>query len=580
MRALRTVVSLAVFAALAATASGGTIFVDDNAVGAANGTNWTDAYPLLQDALTAAQPGDDIWVAEGVYRPDQGGGQTPGDRFATFSMKSGVRLFGGFAGGEATLSQRAGLFETTILSGDLNGDDSGVGMNDNSLHVARADLVDNTAVLDGFMVTAGNATVSLQDDGAGMYITNASPLVRDCRFENNHCTDDGAAVTSINSSLPVFVRCSFVANVATDVGGAFWTHAQSLPSFINCAFIGNRSGDLGGALYQFQNTNQPMPLIGCLFSGNFAANNGGAMYVSSGITDCVGTTFANNRAGLQAGGIFAKSTTRVTGSIFWGNTDGSGGSQLAQVGGSTPAVFDYNCVQGLTGSLGGVGNIGADPKFFDDDGLDDIAGTIDDDLRLDHGSPCIDAGSNPAYPADAPDLDNDGNTTEPLPLDLSGGDRFFDDPGTIDTGLGAAPIVDMGCLEGPANTNVVPYGSGCPGSGGFTPTLTLTGLPNEGNQVVLTIDKGLGGAMSLLLFGTQPAAIPIAPGCTLNVTPLLPLQLFVPLGGAGPGTGIAILPAVIPAGSAGAVLTMQVFVAEPTQSVPFSNSKGLEISFQ
>jgi len=578
MSAPRRTISLAASVLLAVPAAAGTIFVDDGAVGAANGTSWNDAFPLLQDALVAAQSGDDVWVAEGTYLPDLGGGQTPGDRAATFSLKSGVQLFGGFLGSEATLSQRAGLFETTVLHGDLNGDDPVI--SDNSVHVVTADQVDNTATIDGFKITAGNATIAFSDDGAGMYVTNGSPLVRDCIFQGNRSSDDGAAVTSLNNSLPVFVRCSFIANVCGDVGGAFWTHAQSLPSFFNCAFIGNRAGDLGGALYQFQNTNQPLPVIGCLFSGNFATNNGGAIYVSNGITEIVGTTFSRNRASGLSGGVHATSATRITGSILWTNADSNGVGQASQIGGASPAVFDYSCVQGLTGSLGGTGNIGLDPKFFDADGADNAAGTIDDDLRLDHGSPCIDAGSNSAIPLDAPDLDGDSITNEPLPLDLAGGDRFFDDPGTVDTGLGSAPIVDMGCLEGPANTDVVPYGSGCPGSGGFTPTLTLTGLPHEGNPVVLTIDKGLGGAMSLLLFGTMQDAFPIAPGCTLNVKPLLPLQIFIPLGGAGPGTGNAILPALIPAGSAGAVLTMQVFVAEPTQSVPFSNSKGLEISFQ
>jgi hypothetical protein len=50
-------------------------------------------------------------------------------------------------------------------------------------------------------------------------------------------------------------------------------------------------------------------------------------------------------------------------------------------------------------------------------------------------------------PADTWDLDDDGDTTEPLPIDIDGDPRFIDDPATADTGNGTAPIVDMGAYE-------------------------------------------------------------------------------------------------------------------------------------
>jgi hypothetical protein len=67
-----------------------------------------------------------------------------------------------------------------------------------------------------------------------------------------------------------------------------------------------------------------------------------------------------------------------------------------------------SCVQGWTGSLGGVGNHGLDPLFIDADGRDDIPGTDDDDLRLHSNSACIDAGDNNAVPPDII-VDLDGN---------------------------------------------------------------------------------------------------------------------------------------------------------------------------
>ncbi|MHC4285818.1 MAG: PEP-CTERM sorting domain-containing protein [Planctomycetota bacterium] len=62
------------------------IYVDDNAAGANDGSTWTDAFNYLQDALTAAWSGDEIRVAQGIYKPDQGAVVTTGDREATFQL--------------------------------------------------------------------------------------------------------------------------------------------------------------------------------------------------------------------------------------------------------------------------------------------------------------------------------------------------------------------------------------------------------------------------------------------------------------------------------------------------------------
>ena len=104
------------------------IYVDDDAIGANDGTSWADAYVYLQDALADAnylEKPVDIMVAQGVYKPDQGANQTPGDREASFRLiNGGVTLKGGFAGyvePDPNANDRDRY--KTVLSGDLNGDD-------------------------------------------------------------------------------------------------------------------------------------------------------------------------------------------------------------------------------------------------------------------------------------------------------------------------------------------------------------------------------------------------------------------------------------------------------------------------
>lgn len=103
---------------------------------------------------------------------------------------------------------------------------------------------------------------------------------------------------------------------------------------------------------------------------------------------------------------------------------------------------DYNCLFGFATPYSGATSGGhdrlADPLLVDPSWWD---------FSLAPASPCIDAADNDEVPPDAADLDRDGNTTEPLPLDHAGADRFVDDPATADAGHGVPPIVDIGALE-------------------------------------------------------------------------------------------------------------------------------------
>ena len=148
--------------------------------GANTGASWADAFRgpnALQAALATARPGDEVWVAQGVYRPAPPGGP----RTSAFRLVSGVRVYGGFAGGEHTPAER-GPGHTTTLSGDLNGNDAGENnRGENSARVVTGFDLAAGSLIDGFTITAAENELSPADfrgHGGGLLLIGGSPTVR------------------------------------------------------------------------------------------------------------------------------------------------------------------------------------------------------------------------------------------------------------------------------------------------------------------------------------------------------------------------------------------------------------------
>ncbi len=148
--------------------------------GTGNGSSWADALGEsgFRNELVTAGDGDEFWVAAGKYRPSDT------DRIVSFSLKSGVSLYGGFAGNETELSQRDWSANITVLTGDLDfndttdahgvtltADDINSAGKGNSFNVIDLVNVSNTVVLDGFVVSGGMPSIRSHGnrsvDGAG-----------------------------------------------------------------------------------------------------------------------------------------------------------------------------------------------------------------------------------------------------------------------------------------------------------------------------------------------------------------------------------------------------------------------------
>lgn len=470
--------------------AGGAIYVDATATaGAKDGTSWEDAYIYLQDALAEAitEP-NEIRVAQGTYRPDQDSANPAGSkqRTATFQLLNAVEIYGGFPPGGGQWGDRDPNVYLTTLTGDLNGDDGPDFTNngDNSYHVVTASGTSATAVLDGFTITAGNANAvsgansyggGIYNDsgnatvtnctitgnraalrGGGMYNDSSSATVTICTFSGNSSGSLGGGMYNYWSGGLVISECTFSANSTYDGGGGiynYWSNA----TITNCTFVGNIAqagfGPSGGAILN-EVYSDPV-LTNCLFSGNWADYGGAVCSYDShpSVFDC---TLSGNSAG-DGGGMYGyESDPTITNCILWANTDDGGNDEDAQIYVLTGnPVVSYSCIQGLD-TFAGSGNIGDNPLFMRDpndggDGWGDDPCTpgVDEGDNDDYGdlrlsvpvSPCVDSGSDAAVPADAADLDGDGNTAEQTPWDLDGNARIIDGNGD------STPTVDMGAFE-------------------------------------------------------------------------------------------------------------------------------------
>lgn len=416
---------------------GEVIFVDANASGMGDGTSWDDAFNYLQDALalgTTCANITQIWVAAGTYYPDEGDGYTDNDRNATFSLIEGIEIYGGFSGTETLLSQRDWRTNITILSGDIDENDTNTDGNNiaesyadivgnNSYHVLLADGTGATnitaaTVVDGFYITAGKSDgAEPSDRGAGLHCfgngagNESSPTIRNSSFFGNSANNQGGAIRMSahydGVSSPVVENCNFSGNYAGRGGAisgySYGNNSVSAALFTNCDFYQNVSGSSGGAvaLYAHDGGTNGTAFINCSFFGNQAGSYGGAIY------------------NVNSSSIFTESLTNC---ILWGNTAYSNPEIVSLY--ASP-IISHCIISGSGGSgsgwdteLGtdGGNNIDVDPQFVD---------TANGDLHLQACSPAINAGDGTS-----------GSSVNTTTEDPDGNPRFYD-----------GGIIDMGAYE-------------------------------------------------------------------------------------------------------------------------------------
>ncbi len=366
-------------------------YVDNLAVGAGNGTSWANAFKELQGALAVATSGSRILVAHGAYRPDWDpvANAYTNNRAATFTLKNGVTILGGYPNGGGV---RDSDVNTTLLTGSIGT----VSSTDNSYHVVTAGSgIDDSAVLDGFTIVAGYANGgSPNDRGAGIYLSNAFPALRNLSMMQNFAAMGGGIYNDTGS--PNLQRVTFDSNSASTGGAGMWNQAGD-PRLTGCTFSNNTASGEGGGLFSQSGwphieetkfisnvgtrgggfSNWPggsSYLDSCEFRGNQATSDvGGAVLDYTGKLRLNNVTMTANTAPSAGGGIyiFDVNTVTIRNSILWANTNGSISGAAATVSNSI-----------VQGGYSGTAIVNADPLFR-------TAGT---DLRLKVGSPALNTG--------------------------------------------------------------------------------------------------------------------------------------------------------------------------------------------
>lgn len=357
-------------------------------------TNGPDGGAIMSVLATAAS----LTIADSAFDGNQG------------PFGPGVLVIGY---GRATASVSRSTFTGNVAS-------NGAGVNAAMFDSSSVSIA--TSTFDGNEASFG-AGASVSVDGT------ASAEVTESTFRNNHASFGGGLFALAHSSgARIRVeRSRFTDNeaVSRPNTGIYsdGCYTDGLPPNGNGLYYGG-GADLraigGGSI----------TVVSCLFAANNAVRGGGAHASScaGGTVRFVNITIADNgTSGLHlrqgfpnSAGDFGSEQISVTNSILYGN----GGNQLVPESGSlggAPAV-DYSDVQS---GFPGRGNFDAPPGF---------AAPQTRDYRMTSGSPCIDAGNNGALDSAAK-------------ADLAGAPRFVDDPRTLDRGLGASPVVDLGAFE-------------------------------------------------------------------------------------------------------------------------------------
>lgn len=161
----------------------------------------------------------------------------------------------------------------------------------------------------------------------------------------------------------------------------------------------------------------------------------------------------------------------------------------------------------------------------------------------------------------------------------------FDENGTNDVVVFGSPSTaftpDTAVLLAECPSRVARLESGCPGSASLVPRLRVTGCVEFGATLETTIDRGLGGALGLMLVSaSESPAFALGVPCALRVGPIGAPPIAFMLGGTGAGAGSLAFPTVLPSAYPAMDLFAQVVFVDSGAPGGLSASNAVQVRLE
>ena len=251
---------------------------------------------------------------------------------------------------------------------------------------------------EGFTITNGQA-----EEGAGMFIVSASPLVRGNRLVGNQALDRGGGLLILNAA-PIIQDNDIEGNIANGIGGGGIYSVRAQATIVGNRILANHAprGSGGGVHIDAGNveleanqivanraragagihagTNAVAALHNCVIAMNSAQEQGGGLLIEDAFAELINVTVVGNFAEDQGNGLLSlrrvavTEIVSVTNTLFWGH-------DRDDFAGQGVTVRYSNVEQGI---MPGDGNLSKEPLLGDASGLD---------FHLSPESPLVDAGT-------------------------------------------------------------------------------------------------------------------------------------------------------------------------------------------
>ena len=363
-------------------------YVKPTATGTGDGSSWDNASGDLQKMIdeladnNVSQQAGEVWVAAGTYKPQSQ--LISGMNYsASFRMRDGISVYGGFAGNETSKQKRAKgtmpwdfknvtVLEAAYYESKLAWTNSKWTVGSDSRHVvwfapmSGESEFTRVTTLDGVTVQGGYAQGNTglddfkTDRGAGVYMDGANAYLSNCIVRENYATGNGGGVYLKNGRA----QTSLIYNNNADAdGGAVYVENRGL---VHRSMLTNNSALNGAGVYLYNGAeassddpDHPEYLIlsTCVVSNNTVRGNGavycdkGGVLMQNTITnnECVTATDATDVNASQTGGIYVDEYALVLNSVLW-NNQMQGGTNIPMYARNPSAAkvrFLYNAISGV-----------------------------------------------------------------------------------------------------------------------------------------------------------------------------------------------------------------------------------------